>query len=113
MTEVLSDEHSITLVMTMTRPSAPCALCRHCSGCNHISCMRKVADVPWGGVQLKIRVCVRRFCCDNPDSDWCIFVERLPSARASYTRRTSRLQALLEAFGLALGGEAGVLLSRR
>lgn len=111
--EILSDEQSITLVMIMTGRGVPCPLCRKCSERIHSRYVRKIADIPWSGVPVKIRLCVRRFFCDNPDCPRRIFVERLSPAIAPYARRTHRLQVLLEAFGLALGGEAGAPLARR
>ena len=47
---------------------------------------------------------------------WCprwILTERLPEVVAPWARRTWRLVAWLIALGLALGGAAGVRLSRR
>ncbi len=111
--EVLSDEKSITLVMLMTRPGAPCPVCQRSSERIHSRYTRKIADVPWSGVPVKLRLRVRRFFCDNPDCRRRIFAERLAPAIAPYARRTHRLEVLLEAFGLALGGEAGAPLARR
>lgn len=111
--EVQSDEKSITLVMLMTRPGAACPICQRCSERIHSRYARKIADAPWGGVPVKIQLRVRRFFCDNPDCSRRIFVERLAPAIAPYARRTHRLEVLLEAFGLALGGEAGAPLARR
>jgi transposase len=48
--------------------------------------------------------------------EWCprwILTERLPEVVAPWARRTRRLVAWLIALGLALGGAAGVRLSRR
>lgn len=111
--EVLSDDQSITLVMIMSRPGALCPLCQKCSERIHSRYLRKIADTPWSGIPVKIRLRVRRFFCDNPNCSRRIFVERLAPAIAPYARRTRRLESLLEAFGLALGGEAGAPLARR
>ncbi|MCL4489707.1 MAG: ISL3 family transposase [Chloroflexi bacterium] len=97
----------------MTRSSAACPLCQKCSERIHCRYVRKIADVPWSGVPVKIRLRVRRFFCDNPDCSRRIFVERLSPAIAPYARRTHRLELLLEAFSLALGGEAGAPLAQR
>ncbi len=111
--EVLSDERSITLVMIMTRPSAPCPLCQQCSERVHGGYLRKIADVPWSGVPVRIRLRVRRFFCDNVDCHRRIFTERLAPAIAPYARRTRRLELLVESLGLVLGGEGGAPLARR
>ena len=51
--------------------------------------------------------------CANVQCPRRIFTERLPEVVAPWARRTRRLVAWLIAIGLALGGAAGVRLSRR
>jgi transposase len=55
---------------------------------------------------------VRRLFCRNSACSRRIFTERLPGVVAPWARRTLRLMAHLLAIGLALGGAAGVRLSR-
>jgi transposase len=55
---------------------------------------------------------VRKFFCRHPTCPRHIFTERLPGLVAPWARRTLRLAARLLAMGLALGGAAGVRLSR-
>jgi transposase len=111
--EVFSGAESITLVMQMTRPTAPCPLCQRDSGHVHSHYQRHLADLPWAETPVQIQLRVRRFFCDNPACSRRIFVERLSPAIAPYARRTRRLAARLEMFGLTAGGEAGAFLARR
>ncbi len=111
--EVLSDECSITLIMIMTAPSAACPLCHQPSHRIHSRYVRKLGDVPWSGIPVNIRLCTRRFFCDQPECCRRIFTERLAPAIAPYARRTRRLDVLLESIGLVLGGEAGAPLANR
>jgi transposase len=62
-------------------------------------------------VRLQLRV--RKWFCQNPPCVRRIFTERLPTVAAPWARRTLRLVQRLVALGVALGGTAGVPLSRR
>jgi transposase len=53
----------------------------------------------------------RRWFCDNPACPQRIFSERVPGLVCPHGRRTERWQALQQAIGLALGGEAGARLA--
>jgi transposase len=56
---------------------------------------------------------VRKFVCRNPSCTRRIFTERLPDLAATYARKTQRLVTILQAIGIALGGEAGAGLAAR
>jgi transposase len=56
---------------------------------------------------------VRTFVCRNPTCKCRIFTERLPELVAVYARKTQRLVAVLQAIGMALGGQAGARLAQR
>ena len=73
---------------------------------------RTLADLPWSGYRVTWRLRVRKFFCRQPTCPRRIFTERLPGLAAPWARRTLRLAARLLAMGLALGGAAGVRLSR-
>ena len=109
----MSDEQSILLVMEMTQPSAACPLCQQGSRRIHSRYWRRISDVSWSGVPVKIRLRVRRFFCDNARCRRRIFVERLSPAIAPYARRTRHAGSLLASLGLANGGRAGAPLARR
>jgi transposase len=74
--------------------------------------MRTVADLPWQGRQVCIRIHVRRFQCHNPGCSQRTFTERLPFA-AAHAQVTSRLAEIQRSIGLVLGGEPGSRLTRR
>ena len=109
----IDDAHAqITLLISSTQV-AP-----HCPGCDaparsvHSRYIRTLADLPWGGYGITWRLRVRKLFCRNPACARRIFTERLPGLVAPWARRTLRLAARLLAMGLALGGAAGVRLSR-
>ena len=63
-----------------------------------------MADLPWGGHAVVLRLRVRRLFCDNARCERRIFAERLPGLAAPRARKTARLAGRLTALGLALGG---------
>jgi transposase len=75
--------------------------------------VRTVADPPWQGVAVQLRLDARRFRCLHPTCPQRIFCERLPGVVAPYGRRTLRLDEALHLIGVALGGEAGARLACR
>src|SRR5262249_44409233 len=76
----------------------------------HSRYYRTVADRPWNMVQVRLRICSRKFLCDPPTCARAIFTERLPGLVERSGRRTCRLMELLQLIGAALGGEAGARL---
>ena len=89
-----------------------------CPGCNaparhvHSRYTRTLADLPWSGDRVTWQLRVRKFFCRKATCSRRIFTERLPGVAYPWARRTLRLAARLLAIGLALGGAAGVRLSR-
>jgi hypothetical protein len=73
--------------------------------------VRAPADLPCGGVPLRLEIHPRRFHCEAPDCPRRIFTERLPGVLQRYARRTLRLAQALEAVAHALGGRAGARLA--
>jgi hypothetical protein len=103
---------SITLVARTTSAVARCPLCgTTLSRRIHSRYLRTLADLPWQGVPVSVRLHVRRFFCDERSScERAIFTERLPGVLARYARRSERLDELLTRVSFALGGEAGARL---
>jgi transposase len=97
----------------MTSETATCPLCHQASSRVHSRYTRTLADLPWARIPVTLRLRVRRFFCDQTDCRRRIFSERLDPGIASYARRTRRLETLLEAWGFAVGGEAGAPLARQ
>ncbi len=103
----------ITLVVRAVRRAAPCPGCARLSRRIHSYYERRLADLPWNGVPVKIRLRTRRFFCDTEDCPHRIFTERLPETTETYARRTLRMEQALRWLGLALGGEAGARTAQR
>jgi transposase len=74
---------------------------------------RKVADLPWHGVAVRLDLRTRRFRCRNSLCTKRVFCERLPRVVAHYARRTVRMEEALRVIGLLLGGEAGARAAAR
>jgi transposase len=103
----------MTLHVTSTRKLVPCPICAVSTARVHSRYTRTLADLPWGVACVRWQLHVRKFVCANGQCPRRIFTERLPEVAAPWARRTRRLVAWLLAIGLALGGAAGVRLSRR
>jgi transposase len=102
----------ITATVRTTAASACCPLCGHASTRVHSHYTRRLADLPWQGLALKLVLHTRKFFCDNPACARQIFTERLPDLVVPYARRTRRLDAWFAAVGFATGGAAGARLLR-
>jgi transposase len=113
LTHIVSADKSLTLVVSARRPSADCPHCGCSSARVHSRYTRRVADLPWHGVAVRLDLHTRRFCCVNELCQRRIFCERLPSVVAAYARKTARLTSALELIGFALGGEAGARLAHQ
>jgi transposase len=103
---------TITLIVTTIQPRASCPRCHQSSTRLHSRYVRTVADLPWLGVAVRVKLHTRRFFCQHPACAQQIFCERLPAVVAPYARRTQRLANALHILGFALGGEAGARLAR-
>ena len=94
-------------------PSMPCPQCHEPSFRIHGHYQRTVADLPCAGRNVILALTVRKFVCGTPTCPRRIFTERLPGLVQSYARMTTRLIALLQALGLAAGGQLGTRLADR
>jgi transposase len=97
----------ITMVVRTTASEAKCSLCEQTSTKVHSRYTRLLADLPWMGCAVRLKLHLKRFFCQNPECQRQIFTERLPKVVAPYARRTLRLHDLLTLIGFAVGGEAG------
>jgi transposase len=105
--KIIQHDRSLTLVVRVTRREAECPHCRRPSSRVHSYYTRKVADLPWHGVSVRLSLRTRRFRCRNSLCTKRVFCERLPRVVAYYGRKTVRLDDALRLIGLLLGGEAG------
>ena len=113
LTEMTIEPTSILLQLTTTAPTACCPCCTAPSASVHSRYQRHLMDLPWGTRPVRIRLTVRKFICRNPRCRRCIFTERVPELVAAYARKTQRLVTVLQAIGMALGGQAGARLTCR
>jgi len=106
-------DHHLTLTLTAMRVSAACPLCGRRSRSVHSFYTRTVADLPWAGVSVSLRVHTRRFACTVPACVRKIFCERLTSFVVAYGRRTHHVRAALRCLVRVLGGKAGARVAQR
>ena len=102
---------AITLVLSTIQSAPRCPECGEPAARVHSAYVRSPADLPCGGVPLRLELHTRRFHCDAAHCSRRIFTERLPGVLQSYARCTVRLAQALEAVAQALGGKAGARLA--
>ena len=105
--KIIQHDSSLTLVVRAAQPQAQCPRCHRPSSRTHSYYTRKVADLPWHGVAVRLALRTRRFRCKNSLCTKRSFCERLPRVVAHYGRKTARLEDALRLIGYLLGGEAG------
>ena len=104
----IETEGTVIMMLVRTTPSeARCPFCDVFSTKVHSHYTRQLADLPWMGYAVRLKLSLRRFFCQNPACQRKIFAERLPHVVAPYARRTLRLHDLLTLIGFTAGGEAG------
>src|SRR5215207_1658321 len=111
--KIVPNHSSLTLVAQTTRTQAECPRCQRPSTRVHSYYTRKVADLPWHGVSVRLELRTRRFRCRNSLCTKRVFCERLPRVVSHYARKTVRMEEALRLIGLLLGGEAGSRATRR
>lgn len=105
--QIEAQDHRITMVVQTIAPEAACPLCERPSTTVHSRYTRLLADLPWLGYAVCLKLHLRRFFCKNAECHRKIFAERLPRVVAPYARRTLRLHDLFTLIGFAVGGEVG------
>src|SRR5215218_4657636 len=105
--KIIQHPSSLTLVVKATRTEAECPRCHRLSTRVHSYYARRVADLPWHGVAVRLDLRTRRFRCQNSLCTKRIFCERLPRVVAYYARKTVRMNEALQFLGFLLGGEPG------
>src|SRR3954447_26136725 len=108
---LLLEEDGLTILASAAATGAACPRCGQQSNRVHSRYARTLADLPWAGVAVHLRVHVRKFFCDNATCRRRIFSERLADVAAASARRTTRQQESLTTIAFALGGEAGARLA--
>ena len=111
--QVLPQADRVALVARPKAMDSCCPCCGRRTRRVHSHYMRRLADLPWQGRVVEIRLHARRFRCANPQCPRRIFTERLPETVQPKARRTVRLGESQLAIGFAVGGEPGSRLSDR
>jgi transposase len=105
--EALSfDGDSMTIHASTGRSAAGSPLCGRPSRRINGRYTCTLADLPWCGVLVRLRVRVGKFFCDEPSCERKIFAERLDEAARPFARGIYCRREALEWIGFALGGEA-------
>src|SRR5262249_6183636 len=108
---VSSEPGLITIIVKTKSKQALCPQCHSPSAYLHSRYVRRLADLPWFGVAVRVEVHARRLYCRHMECPQRIFCERIPTFVAPYARRTLRLNHALRLIGLAVSGEAGSRLA--
>src|SRR3954454_22069521 len=100
--KIIPGPSSLTFVVKAARAQNECPRCHRPSTRVHSYYTRKVADLPWHGVAVRLHLRTRRFRCQNSLCTKRIFCERLPRVVAHYARQTVRLNEALQLIGSLL-----------
>ena len=111
--EFVSIEELVTIRVHSTQPKADCPSCHQPSGSMKCRYVRRLADLPWHDVAVRIELQTRKFRCRNSFCRQKVFCERLPRVAASYARRTMRLNEVMTFLAFALGGRNGSRTANR
>jgi len=74
----------VLMMLRALRPEIGCPVCGTLSRRVHSRYQRAVADLPWEGVEVTIRLRTRRFFCDDEGCPKRIFAEPLPQTVSRY-----------------------------
>jgi len=111
--KIVAEKSSLIIFVSSVQKQVRCPVCQHISVKRHSRYARRLTDLPWQGVAVKLCLSMRRFFCTNDLCARKIFAERLTKVAADFARRTLRLNESLTALAFALGGEAGRRLAEK
>jgi len=103
----VSLDDSILIVVKTIQPTSICPKCSKPSGSLKARYRRRLADLPWHNVPVRIELLTRKFRCRNELCPRKVFCERLEKLAAPFSRRTSRLNDVVELFAFVLGARPG------
>lgn len=106
-------ESTITVKVSSVQTKVTCPICDFPTTKIHSHYERKLADLSWANYSTSLELRVRKFFCINNECFRRIFTERLPNTVVPWARRTIRFASQLKNIGLALGGTAGIRLSKQ
>lgn len=111
--EPLNRVNSTTFTVISKEMAGACPLCAHWSTQVHSQYHRTLQDLPWGGVQIRLRLASRRFRCRCPSCLRQIFTKRFKNLAVPYARRTTRCALILRALCSATSGRGGARLAQQ
>jgi mannose-6-phosphate isomerase-like protein (cupin superfamily) len=111
--QVLPEPDRLIILTVPKSAGSSCPLCGGSTGRVHSRYTRTLADLPWQGRRVVLRVRARRFRCMTTGCRRRIFTERFAALAPPSARRTMRLGDIQRHIGLALGGEPGSRLADR
>jgi transposase len=111
--QVEQTKTKLTVTVISTGTEAVCPDCGHASEHVHSQYQRTVQDVPSGGRQVVLRLCVRKFFCPDQSCQRKVFAERLPDLVQPWARVSNRLLEELKAIGLSASAEVSARLTPR
>lgn len=106
-------EPGLTVMVASSAKETACPDCQTLSSRIHSRYTRTVADLPWAGFSLVLRLQSRRFFCDLPDCRRKTFAERFGPALPAYARRTRRLTTKLSTIAFATTAQGGARLAHQ
>jgi transposase len=95
---------AIEMELQACRTFSSCPTCGTMSRRVHSRYTRRLGDLPWEGLPVRIPLYTPKFFCVG---------EGCPGSALRYARRTQRATEALDWITLALGGQAGARLARR
>jgi transposase len=104
---------AIQMELQACRTFASCRVCGTSSHRVHSRYSRRLGDLPWERLPVRILLSTRKFFCIGAGCRRRIFTEPLPGVAPRYARRTLRATEALDWITLALGGQAGARLAGR
>ena len=105
-------EKEFELFVSTSQP-AMCPLCQRISTARHSDYTRRLGDLPWQGLSVRIWLSVHRYRCRNRACTRKIFCQRVPGVARVYARRTDRLMEIVGIIGYVAGGLPGSRLLER
>ena len=102
----VSHADTMTIVVRSIQPTADCPQCRQPSSSLKARYLRRLADLPWHDVPIRLDLHARKFRCRNELCPRQVFCERLPQVIAPFARRTLRLARAVELLAFALGARS-------
>jgi transposase len=111
--QVLPGPDRITILTVPKPTSAACRTCGTVSTRVHSHYPRRLADLPWQGRPVILKVRARRFRCPDLACPRRVFAEQLPAMAEPRRRRTRHLADFQRAIAHGMGGEPASRLATR